>query len=229
MASKQIWTVFAVYDDNEQSYVDHFEAKTWQEARSKALRKADAVILIAGIVPGKVNAVDVDSAENVVPIRGKSHAVEVAHVRVSPRAIVGGAIRPPPKRLRRCAGLRETHERCGRDGRVALIDPVGQEVRLRPRPVVEMHRHPPVLPEAVRHRHDARQGRRVDPGMRDLHTERSLVVGRQEDEDLLAHLRNAIAFPRVILPSLGFRKGMACELIADAGHDRQLTGAPKLT
>lgn len=110
MATKQWWTVFAVYDDNEQSYVDHFEAKTWQEARSKALRKADAVILIAGIVPGKVDAVDVDSAENVVPIRGKAHAIEVAHVRIATRKIViPGRCAKCKKDLRRASAIVETY------------------------------------------------------------------------------------------------------------------------
>lgn len=110
MASKQWWTVFAVYDDNEQSYVDHFEAKTWQEARSKALRKADAVILIAGIVPGKVDSVDVDSVENVVPIRGKGHAIEVAHVRISTRQLVVPARCPKCKKdLRRANAIVETY------------------------------------------------------------------------------------------------------------------------
>jgi hypothetical protein len=110
MASKQWWTVFAVYDDNEQAYVDHFEAKTWQEARSKALRKAEAVILIAGIVPGKVDSVDVDSTDNVIPIRGKGHAIEVAHVRITTRKIVIPGRCPGCKKdLRRANALVETY------------------------------------------------------------------------------------------------------------------------
>jgi len=88
MAVRNWFTVFAVYDDNEQPYIEFVEAKDKQEARSKALRKADGVILIAGIAPGKVEDADVEGLDNVVPIRGKEHAIEVTHVRITKRKVV---------------------------------------------------------------------------------------------------------------------------------------------
>jgi hypothetical protein len=82
---KPFWTVFGIYDDNEQPFTDHVEAKTWQDARSKVLRESDAVILIAGIVPGKITPVDIEGGSDVIPIRGKSHVVEVTAVALSKR------------------------------------------------------------------------------------------------------------------------------------------------
>lgn len=83
--TKQFWTVFGVYDDNEQPYTTTVEAKTWQEAKSKVLRASDAVILIAGIVPGKVIPVDFEADDNVIPIRGKAHMIEVTSIVISKR------------------------------------------------------------------------------------------------------------------------------------------------
>ncbi len=79
--------MFAVYDDNEQSFVHFVQAKDVENARSKALRAADGVILIAGIVPGKVQPVD-EAPPNVIPIRGRGHAIEVSSVVVSKRTVV---------------------------------------------------------------------------------------------------------------------------------------------
>ena len=70
MSSKRWWTVFAVYDDNQQPYITHLEAKDKADARSKALRNVDAVILIAGIAPGRILGANVDDLDEVVPIRG---------------------------------------------------------------------------------------------------------------------------------------------------------------
>lgn len=84
-STKPYWTVFGVYDDNEQPFTDHVQASTWQEARSKVLRASDAVILIAGIVPGKVTPVDIDGANEVIPIRGHGHAIEVTSVMITKR------------------------------------------------------------------------------------------------------------------------------------------------
>lgn len=110
MASKQWWTVSAIYDDTEQSYVDHFEAKTWQEAWKKALHKADGVICKSAIFAGKLNAVDFEEANNVVPIRGKTHAIEVAHVRLTVRkAMIPGRCPGCKKDLRRANALVETY------------------------------------------------------------------------------------------------------------------------
>lgn len=108
--AKQWWTVFAVYDDNEQPYIEHVEAKDKAEARSKALRKADGVILIAGIAPGKIVDADVDGLDNVVPIRGKKHEIEVTHVRVSRRKfMIPGRCPKCKKDLRRANAMIETY------------------------------------------------------------------------------------------------------------------------
>lgn len=109
MATKQWWTVFAVYDDNEQPYIEYVEAKDKQDARSKALRKADGVILIAGIAPGKIEDADVEGLDNVVPIRGKAHAIDVTHIRITKRQIVVPGRCPGCKHdLRRANALVET-------------------------------------------------------------------------------------------------------------------------
>jgi hypothetical protein len=109
MPPKQWWTVFAVYDDNEQPYIEFVQADDKKDARSKALRKADGVILIAGIAPGKIQDADVEGLDNVVPIRGKDHAIEVAHVRVTKRNMVIPARCPKCKvDLRRAASIVET-------------------------------------------------------------------------------------------------------------------------
>lgn len=85
--SKQWWTVFAVYDDNQEPYIEFVEAKDKAEARAKALRAADGIILIAGIAPGKIPDADVNDLDNVVPIRGKGHAIDVSLVRVTTRKV----------------------------------------------------------------------------------------------------------------------------------------------
>jgi hypothetical protein len=109
MPSKQWWTVFAVYDDNEEPYIEFVQADDKKEARSKALRKADGVILIAGIAPGKIQDADVEGLDNVVPIRGKEHAIEVSHVRITKRSIVVPGRCPKCKvDLRRAAAIVET-------------------------------------------------------------------------------------------------------------------------
>ena len=88
MASNQPWwTVFAVYDDNEQSFVHFVQAKDVESARSKALRAADGVILIAGIVPGKVQPAD-EPHENVVPIRGHAHTITVSAIYIVAKEVV---------------------------------------------------------------------------------------------------------------------------------------------
>lgn len=108
MSSRQTWTVFAVYDDNEQPYIAYVEAKNKTEARSKALRKADGVILIAGIAPGKISGADVDDLDNVVPIRGKHHEIDVTHVRISQRKFrIPGRCPACKKDLRRAGAMVE--------------------------------------------------------------------------------------------------------------------------
>lgn len=109
MPAKQWWTVFAVYEDNEEPYIQFVQADDKKEARSKALRKADGVILVAGIAPGKIADASVDGMDNIVPIRGKEHAIEVAHVHVTKRQIIVPGRCPKCKAdLRRTAAIVET-------------------------------------------------------------------------------------------------------------------------
>lgn len=104
MSSKQWWTVFAVYDDDEEPFIAFVQADDKTEARSKALRKADGVILIAGIAPGKIQDATVEGLDNVVPIRGKEHAIEVTQVRVTKRRFVVPGTCPQCKHNLRRAG-----------------------------------------------------------------------------------------------------------------------------
>lgn len=109
MSTKPWWTVFAVYDDTEEPYIEFVQAGDKKEARSKALRKADGVILIAGIAPGKIQDADAEGLDNVVPIRGKGHAIEVTHVHITKRQIVVPGRCPKCKTdLRRAAAIVET-------------------------------------------------------------------------------------------------------------------------
>ena len=110
MGAKTWWTVSATYDDTGEAYVEHIEAKTWEDAWSKALRKADAVIRKAGIFAGRITAVDVAETESVVPIRGKNHAIEVANVRITThKFIIPGRCPGCRKDLRRANALTETY------------------------------------------------------------------------------------------------------------------------
>jgi hypothetical protein len=110
VSRKQWWTVSAVYDDNEQSYVDHFEASTWQDAWKKALHKADGVIRKSAIFAGKLEAVDFDAADSVVPIRGKAHRIEVVRVNiVTQHVLIPGRCPHCKKDLRRPRALVETY------------------------------------------------------------------------------------------------------------------------
>lgn len=108
MSSKRWWTVFAVYDDNQQPYITHVEARDKADARSKALRAVDAVILIAGIAPGRILGANVDDLDEVVPIRGKRHEIEVTHARISKRTLLLPGRCPGCKKdLRRAGAMRE--------------------------------------------------------------------------------------------------------------------------
>jgi len=85
-ANHPTWTVFGVFDDNKQAYVTIVKAKDWPSARSKVLREAAGVILIAGIVPGVITPVD-DVTEQHVPICGRGHTITVTSVRITEREI----------------------------------------------------------------------------------------------------------------------------------------------
>jgi hypothetical protein len=85
--AKTWWTVFAVYADNEEGYVTHVEAIDVAAAKAKAYREADSVILIAGVVAGKVDSVE-EPTSDVTPLRGRGHAITVMSVHAMPRKIV---------------------------------------------------------------------------------------------------------------------------------------------
>lgn len=107
--TKEWWTVFAVYDDNQEPYIEYVQAKDKADARSKALQKADGVILIAGIAQGKILDADVNDLDNIVPIRGKGHAVDVTLVRITSRKLVIPGRCPQCRAdLRRSGALHET-------------------------------------------------------------------------------------------------------------------------
>lgn len=109
LASSPWWTLFGVYDDNEKPFIAHVQAPSKQDARSKALRKADGVILIAGIAPGKIEGASVDDLDDVVPIRGKEHAIEVVHVRcVKKKIVIPGRCPRCRSDLRRASALVES-------------------------------------------------------------------------------------------------------------------------
>ncbi len=106
---KQWWTVIGIYDDNEQSYIEYVEAKDKLDAKSKALRKADGPLIIAAIAPGKITDADIDGLDNVVPIRGKKHEIEVTNVRISRRRfLIPGRCPKCKKDLRRAGAMVET-------------------------------------------------------------------------------------------------------------------------
>lgn len=97
------WTVFAVYADNEEGYVHHIQAPDVAAAKAKAYREAESVILIAGVVAGKVDAVE-EPTHDVTPLRGRGHAIVVSSVHVTERKIV------VPSRCPNCkSDLRKPH------------------------------------------------------------------------------------------------------------------------
>jgi hypothetical protein len=87
MANKQ-WTVLAVYlhgQEEIEPYSLIVEAKDRAEARSKALSKAEYSTKVLFILPGKVSDAGIEDLDNVVPIRGKKHEIEVHNVRIAKR------------------------------------------------------------------------------------------------------------------------------------------------
>lgn len=102
--SKQFWTVTGVYADNYQPYNAFVEAKTGADAFTKALRTADAPIHIGGVYAGKVESVDLGEMHNVVPIRGKTHTIDVHAVVITPHKFALPARCPGCKSNTRHAG-----------------------------------------------------------------------------------------------------------------------------
>jgi len=97
LIKKSWWTVFAVYDEDNEPYVHFVEAIDVERARTRALRDAEGVILISGIVHGRVYPADTPT-NTVTPIRGKEHAITVSHVRVTQKKLV------IPGRCSKCKG-----------------------------------------------------------------------------------------------------------------------------
>lgn len=122
--AKRTWTVFAVYDDNEQRYSTFIDAPTVAEAERLAKVGADGPIIIAGVVAGRVHSVDA-TPENVTPIRGAGHAIEVSSVIVSSQPVIIPGRCPHCKAdTRRAHALTETNlqyqdwkAHLGRDGK----------------------------------------------------------------------------------------------------------------
>jgi hypothetical protein len=81
------WTVFAVYDDNQEAFVHFTQAKDPDAAWKKALSAAEGPIHRAGVVAGKIYDLSKDD-DGVIPIRGRGHAIEVAHVVVTSRHVI---------------------------------------------------------------------------------------------------------------------------------------------
>lgn len=87
MITTTSWTVFATYDDTQEPFVFHVETKDPDTAWKRALLAAEAPIHKAGIVPGKVIPVP-ERDEEIVPIRGRGHAIRVASIVVAAREVV---------------------------------------------------------------------------------------------------------------------------------------------
>lgn len=87
MANKQ-WTVFAVYlhgHEEIEPYSLVVEAKDRADAKAKAQSKAEYSMRVLWIQAGKIVDAGVEDLDNVVPIRGKKHEIEVTHVRIAAR------------------------------------------------------------------------------------------------------------------------------------------------
>jgi hypothetical protein len=110
MVSKQ-WTVLAIYlhgHEEIEPYSLVIEAKDRTEARAKALAKAEYSTKVLFVVPGKISDAGVEDLDDVVPIRGKKHEIEVTHARITKRKFFIPGRCPGCKRdLRKPHSMRE--------------------------------------------------------------------------------------------------------------------------
>lgn len=112
MANKS-WTVLAVYlhgQEEIEPYSLVVEAKDRPDAKAKALAKAEYSTKVLFILPGKIADAGVEDLDNVVPIRGKKHEIEVTHVRVAKRKFfIPGRCPACKKDLRRPCAMTEKY------------------------------------------------------------------------------------------------------------------------
>lgn len=109
MGSKQWWTVFAVYDEDQQPFITFVEARDKPEAWTAACGKADGIIRPVAIAPDKIRDAGIEGLDDVVPIRGKEHAISVSRVRITKHVLVVPGRCPRCKcELRRTGAIVET-------------------------------------------------------------------------------------------------------------------------
>lgn len=106
---KRPWTVVAAYDEDGEPFYTVVEANDETEALSRAKRQADSIIIGIQVFEGKHKPVNLDKMDNIAPIRGKGHEIEVTLVRVTRRKVHIPSRCPKCKRdLSRARSLIET-------------------------------------------------------------------------------------------------------------------------
>lgn len=108
--SKKSWfTVYAVYDDNQQPWCAWFEARDVADARAQALQAVNDIIIIAAIVAGKILPLDGQEVSNITPLKARGHTITVAHHNVTTRCLAMPTRCPGCSRdLRRARALTAT-------------------------------------------------------------------------------------------------------------------------
>ena len=107
--AKRPWTVVAAYDEDGEPFYAVVEASDKTEALARAKRQADTIIIGIQVFEGKHKPVSLDSLDDITPIRGKGHEVEVTIVRVAKRRVHIPSRCPKCKRdLSRARALVET-------------------------------------------------------------------------------------------------------------------------
>ena len=82
------YTVFAIYEhDCDQRYTTYVDAATPEDAERKAISEAEATIIVAGVVEGRIKVVDRVSDLAVTPLRGRGYETSVACVNVAYRRV----------------------------------------------------------------------------------------------------------------------------------------------
>ena len=108
MTKKTWWTVSGAYDDGGEPFLKFVEALDPAAARKKALKDADAVVIGTVVFAGRLYPADTPS-DDVIPIRGKDHAISVSHVHVTEhKLIVPNRCSKCKQDLKRAGALLET-------------------------------------------------------------------------------------------------------------------------